>query len=87
PHLPAAHATLVLAVLSQHRDATADIAVLTTELRDPFWQSGSDPTAKAALDMISAQTQRYLKQFPDRRQAIQPLLELSLAERERLTTE
>lgn len=85
PHLPTAQATIVLAVLSQDRDATTDLATLAAELRNPFWQGGSDPTEDTALDMISAQVQRFLTQFPDRTPAIQPLLDLVIAERGRLT--
>lgn len=75
-HLPTAHTALILSVLAQGRDASAELDALSREINDPFWQAdGGEPNPATVLSMIEDETERYLRQFPDRRATVEPALE------------
>ncbi len=62
PHLPAAHAALVLAVVAQDRDATAEIDGALAEANDPLWPSTTSYAPDQVLSMMEREAES-LKEF------------------------
>jgi tetratricopeptide (TPR) repeat protein len=84
PLQPDAHANLIVSVLVQDRDATADIDAAFAALDDPEWaQIPGYEDPDVLLDIMEDEAAAYVDRFPDRQATIEPFTSLLPAERER----
>jgi class 3 adenylate cyclase/tetratricopeptide (TPR) repeat protein len=75
PHQPVAQTDLVLALLAQDEDATAEMEVAIEEVADPYWSRVYDfENPERLRTMMDSEVSRYLEVFPQRASAVEPLV-------------
>jgi hypothetical protein len=83
PHLPTAHANLVIAILVQKREAGKEIETAFAEAGDPFWSGVAEhDDPNVLLTMMEDEASAYVDRFPDRATTIQGFTSLIPAERD-----
>jgi class 3 adenylate cyclase/tetratricopeptide (TPR) repeat protein len=83
PHLPVAHADLVMSVLVQGRDASKEIETAFNEAEDPTWLNIIDFDPDQVLTMMQQEASRYGNAFKDRKETIESFTSAIPEERKR----
>ncbi|MEA2512990.1 MAG: hypothetical protein QOJ59_2477 [Thermomicrobiales bacterium] len=86
-HLPEARADLALVVTAQGRDVTAEIQAAIAETQDALWETSGVIGPAEVLTMMQGAVDRYLKVFPDRATAVEPLTKAIADEQTRVAAQ